>query len=84
MIDAERNMQNECWQCQHRRKVPGNAHFNCVKPDPEMRGKEHGIRNGWFMYPLLFDPVWKEKLCANYEYHEDVKRAVSEPVSGAA
>ena len=70
---------NECWDCVNKREVPGNAHIRCVKPDAEMSGNEHGIKNGWFMYPLLFDPTWKEKLCNNYES----KTVVSESVSVA-
>lgn len=32
-----------------------------------MEGHPHGIKNGWFFYPILFDPVWKTKECGNYE-----------------
>ena len=63
--DAKR-MRQECWHCQHRRNVPGNAHITCANPDPDMIGSQHGIDNGWFYYPLLFDPTWKEKLCCNF------------------
>lgn len=62
----DRNMRNECWTCEHKRDVPGNAHFRCSNPDKEMTGNEHGIKNGWFIYPMLFDPVWKTKLCSNF------------------
>ncbi len=24
----------------------------------EIRGHEHGIRSGWFMWPANFDPTW--------------------------
>lgn len=67
----------QCWYCQHRRDVPGNAHIRCVKPDPDMTGDEHGIRNGWFMYPLLFDPTWKTKTCSNFQMNDAVSKAVS-------
>ena len=23
-----------------------------------IRGNAHGVRNGWFMWPVNFDPVW--------------------------
>jgi hypothetical protein len=29
-------------------------------------GNPHGKRMGWFLYPFLFDPVWKEVGCPNY------------------
>ncbi|MEE8288876.1 MAG: hypothetical protein V3R25_05640 [Nitrosomonadaceae bacterium] len=67
---------SECYSCENRRNVPGNCHIKCVKPDARMTGDEHGIRNGWFMYPLLFDPVWKTKKCENFD-------AISESVSDA-
>ena len=67
--DADRLMirraQTECWECRHRREVPGNAHIQCMRPDSKMTGNRHGIDHGWFFYPLLFDPVWKTRLCAN-------------------
>lgn len=79
IMSKQRDMRNECWHCLHKHEVPGNAHIACVKPDPLMKGGEHGVRNGWFYYPFLFDPVWKERLCANYE--ERVSQAVSPAVS---
>lgn len=61
------NVMNECYLCIHSRNVPGNTHIACAKPDPQMTGDPHGIRNGWFIYPLLFDPVWKTKMCSNFQ-----------------
>lgn len=58
---------NECYFCKHKRNVVGNAHIKCANPDPEMEGEKHGIDNGWFYYPVLFDPVWKTKRCNNFE-----------------
>lgn len=82
MADSiKRDFRNECYHCAHKRNVPGNAHIQCVKPDAEMTGNKHGIRNGWFMYPLLFDPVWKEEPCQNFEMHDAVNHAISSAVS---
>jgi len=58
---------NECYLCTHSRNVPGTTHIACEKPDPQMTGDQHGIRNGWFVYPLLFDPVWKTRVCSNFQ-----------------
>jgi len=33
-----------------------------------MTGNAHGVKNGWFIYPLLFDPIWKTKECDNFEF----------------
>jgi hypothetical protein len=73
----ERNKNGECYDCRNKRSVPGNCHIECVRPDPEMTGVKYGIDNGWFYYPALFDPTWKEKLCSNYE---PVSEAVSDAV----
>lgn len=66
-MSKERNMRNECWSCIHKRTVPGDRHISCAKPDLEMKGNPHGIKNEWFLYPIVFDPVWKIRNCNNYE-----------------
>ena len=63
----ERNRYKECYDCKSKREVPGNCHIQCINPDPNMIGNQYGIDKGWFIYPELFDPVWKEKLCSNFE-----------------
>jgi hypothetical protein len=83
MTEIARKIRSECHHCEHRREVAGNAHIQCVKPDANMTGDQHGIRSGWFMYPLLFDPSWKTKKCSNYETAESVNRTVSQSVSAA-
>lgn len=67
----------KCRECESKRNVPGNCHIRCANPDPEMTGNEHGIKNGWFIYPMLFDPIWGTKECSNF------KSSVSHPVSAA-
>ena len=66
----ERTLHNECYTCAHKRGVPGNAHIMCVKPDSQMPGHPHGIAKGWFMYPFIFDPTWKLKMCNNFQEKE--------------
>lgn len=83
MSEFKRDNMNECWHCAHKREVAGNAHIKCSKPDPDMRGDSHGIKNGWFFYPLLFDPTWKKDMCKNFENHDSVKTVVSNSVSVA-
>jgi hypothetical protein len=65
-VEVERNIRNECHTCLYKENVPGDAHISCTNPDNSMTGKPHGIKMGWFIYPIVFDPVWKTKLCANY------------------
>jgi hypothetical protein len=66
----KRDVVNECYHCTHKRNVSGDAHVTCVNPDPKMRGDQYGISHSWFNYPTLFDPVWKTKLCDNFELKE--------------
>jgi hypothetical protein len=47
-----------------------------------VKGNQHGIRNGWFMHPLNFDPVWLEE-CNGFKA-KDQSNAVSGAVSQAA
>ncbi len=58
---------NECYQCKHKGDVPGSAHSSCNKPDKKMTGDIQGRRRGWFVYPHNFDPVWKTRMCVNFE-----------------
>lgn len=82
-MSTERNKMNECYSCTHKREVAGNTHILCAKPDSSMEGNPHGVKSGWFVYPILFDPCWKAKECKNFEESPRVSRAVSQPVSSA-
>jgi hypothetical protein len=73
---------DDCFECKFKESVPGNYHIKCNKPDPEMTGNAHGIREGWFYYPMLFDPIWKTKECSNFQSNKVVSEAVSDAVSG--
>jgi len=66
-MSALPRLKTACVTCAHKRSVPGNAHIQCARPDPGMRGDPHGVRNGWFFYPLVFDPVWRTRECGNFE-----------------
>lgn len=70
-------------KCKHAESIPGNTHIKCNKPDHDMTGNKHGIKKGWFIYPLLFDPTWKTKVCSNFESNEksDVSHATSDAVN---
>ena len=60
----------DCRKCKYVRSILGDCHVRCAKPDHQMRGERHGIVNGWFFYPLNFDPCWMTKECFNYEEKE--------------
>lgn len=46
-----------------------------------VKGNPHGIKKGWFMHPLNFDPVWLEE-CNGFKAKQST--AVSDAVSKAA
>src|SRR3989442_13501305 len=95
------NVKPNCYNCIHRREVPGSSHSSCANPatestrqsafmklagvvgkrgGPELAGfasafhegperaaaqlnikaVEHGVRHGWFVWPVNFDPLWLE------------------------
>lgn len=56
----------DCYKCIHRRNLPGDAHSRCsAYPLPKVVAKPLGIRNGWFLHPFNFDPVWLEE-CSGF------------------
>lgn len=86
-------MNPNCYECKHRRDIPGNCHSACHHPvlmarDGSVKmiallafwqthefapfnltAKEHGIKNGWFIWPINFDPVWLNS-CEGFEKKE--------------
>jgi hypothetical protein len=58
---------DSCYNCIYKRNVPGDAHIACSNPDPNMTGNPHGIKKGWFFYPVVFDPIWMTKKCDNFK-----------------
>lgn len=70
-------MASKCYSCIYRRTIPGDCHTRCSNPDPDMTGNQHGIDNGWFAYPINFDPTWMTKECANYKSEEEERDDMS-------
>ena len=48
----------DCFKCDFKRAVPGNCHIECKNLGALVVGDRRGIKNGWFFWPLLFDPTW--------------------------
>jgi hypothetical protein len=48
----------DCYKCVHRLEVPGSCHSRCNNHAAKVSGHPHGMRMGWFMWPLNFDPTW--------------------------
>ena len=47
-----------CFNCQFSRTIPGNCHLMCTNGNANVIGASSGIRNGWFNWPYNFDPIW--------------------------
>ena len=67
MSEPELVVDNHCRSCINKRNIRGDCHIRCVKPDIKMTGHSHGIENGWFVYPLNYDPRWMTKKCDNFK-----------------
>ncbi len=63
-----------CYKCAHRREIPGNAHSRCNNHTAKVEGDEYGIKSGWFIWPLNFDPVWL-KSCDGFSTKQEDKDA---------
>lgn len=57
----------DCYKCKNRRPIAGDTHSYCSKPDNNMTGNPHGIKNGWFNYPYNYDPIWMTNECKNFD-----------------
>lgn len=52
----------KCKDCAHKVNVPGTHHVSCNKATAVVDGvSDHGVKNGWFSFPLNYDPIWAEK-----------------------
>lgn len=55
-----------CYQCAHRRSLPGDAHSKCVAEGATVTGNMHGRLNVWFCHPYNYDPIWLES-CDSFQ-----------------
>lgn len=47
-----------CYNCVHRLTIPGDAHTRCNNHGANISGELYGMQQGWFNWPINFDPVW--------------------------
>ena len=64
-----------CESCAYKTNIPGDAHIGCSfawekSENKPPKANEHGIKSGWYTFPLNFDPVWQEEPCKE---HSEVK-----------
>jgi hypothetical protein len=71
-----------CSVCVYKRSVPGNAHIQCAydwlkalkhgKVNMIPLGNGYGIGQGWYMFPVLYDPIWQVVKCQAFStVHDD-------------
>ena len=79
------NNKPDCYKCKYRGNVPGSAHSCCKYPGNKtgifdmfmnaeklkIKANPHGVRSGWFMWPVNFDPVWLEN-CVGFKQKESI------------
>jgi len=63
------NEKPNCYQCKHRGTLVGDCHSSCANHGALVVGNPHGIKNGWFVWPFNFDPIWVES-CNGFEHKE--------------
>ena len=62
-----------CYNCIHRLTISGSCHSRCNNIKAKVKGHEQGIRNGWFMWPLNYDPTWLLE-CDGFSDNPDDKK----------
>ena len=62
-----------CYKCVHRLDLPGDAHSRCNNHTAKVSGDPHGIKMGWFMWPMNFDPCWLQSCDGFSDKAEDKK-----------
>ena len=72
-----KNKKPNCYKCKYRGTIPGDCHSSCSNTKAIVEGDLHGIRNGWFFYPLNFDPVWLEECDGFKPLKNNKKKGVS-------
>ncbi|PIT96492.1 hypothetical protein COT94_00080 [Candidatus Falkowbacteria bacterium CG10_big_fil_rev_8_21_14_0_10_37_14] len=70
-----------CYGCAYKQNVPGDAHIACSfnfkkaeKPLPQ--GDPHGIKNGWYSFPVNYDPNWMMTECQAYAEESDPEMTI--------
>lgn len=61
----------KCRECVYHNKIAGDAHISCIldwnkSKHPIPKGNPHGIRMGWYMFPVNFDPIWQVTVCEEF------------------
>lgn len=64
--DGAQPQNSPCGICKHARQTMASHHLLCSKPCVSNTFNNHGVKMGWAMYPVDFDPVWRTSECPNF------------------
>ena len=74
----------DCYSCAYKGTNPGSAHIRCnfgwmgsglTRP----AGKSYGVKHGWWIFPLSFDPVWMVGQCLAWSEVADPAKLAGKP-----
>jgi len=76
-------VEKTCWTCAYRGKVPGSCHLRCrfrwAGSGLEMpQGDPYGVKHGWFIFPLNYDPTWMVGECPAWSEVADPDKVIEE------
>ena len=66
-----------CYECVHRRQLPGNSHSECKNYRAKLTANPHGVNHGWFTWPFDFDPLWLIS-CNGFQRRDDAQKTEAE------
>lgn len=55
---AQTKEKPDCFKCEFKGVIPGDAHIMCKNLSAIVEGNPRGIAGGWFIWPFNFDPTW--------------------------
>jgi len=75
---------SKCNNCAYKVSVPTSSHhiscrFNWIKSElnsPTVN--QHGVKEGWYYFPLNFDPVWQTEECKAFSSIKDEEMYLDE------
>ena len=61
-----------CYDCIHKGSIPGDAHIRCkfnwsASDKKPPKADPHGRVNGWYYFPINFDPAWQQEECSAFQ-----------------
>ena len=83
MKNQENKKCGTCHSCAYKRNITGDAHISCAFDWKKSKNKppqanSHGIKSGWYMFPVNFDPVWQTSPCEEFSTEQDNSMVLSQ------